>query len=467
MTATRMAAKAATIVALAALWLVAAALLWRTNVPAGLELPDVDASAHFRSAHVDQSERYERFLRTVFLVASLVQVAVALVVAARAPGLAARLRGGAVVRGVQLALLTLALLWLARLPFGLLALWWRRRYDIAREGYLDHVVRPWSTLLAETALACLAVAGVMLLARRLGRRWWPAGAALLAALGSAYVVAQPLVLTPRFAPLENRALAADVEQLAGRMGVEQVEVRLRKARERTRVANAEVVGIGPTRRIVLWDTLLDRFPRDEIRALAAHELGHVTSRHVWKALGWLLLAVVPLVLVLDRAARLGGGAARPEGAAALLAAAVVLQLVATPAVAAVTRRYEAEADWAALEATRDPRAMQALLVRLARTNLADPDPPAWWQATFRTHPPIVDRIAMAQAWAARYSSSRAGASGRLRIPSLVDHFDHESSIADSNSRMKRGAMLTRETTTPGISPSETSWSMRANVIVNS
>ena len=61
----------------------------------------------------------------------------------------------------------------------------------------------------------------------------------------------------------------------------------------------------------------------------------------------------------------------------------------------------------------------------------------------------------------------AGVSGRLRIPSRDDHFDHESFIASSSSRMKRVDMFTRETTTPGTSPSSTSWSMRANVSVNS
>ncbi|MBD0349207.1 MAG: M48 family metalloprotease [Thermoleophilia bacterium] len=401
MTATRMAGKAATIAAFAAVWLAAAALLWRTDVPADLDLPELDPRDYFATEHLRRSGRYERFLRADLILASFVQIAVAVAIAWRAPGLATRLRGGPLLRAVQLALLTLVVLWLARLPFGFAGLWWRRRYDVAREGYVDYLVRPWSTLLAETALVCLAVVGLLLLARRLGQRWWIAGAVLLGALGTAYVVVQPLVLTPRFAPLENRALAADVQALGERMGVDGVDVRLRKARERTRAANAEVVGLGPTRRIVLWDTLVDGFRRDEIRAIAAHELGHVTSRHVWKGLGWLLLAVVPLVVVLDWAARRRGGAARPEAVPAVLAAAVVLQFVATPAVGAITRRYEAEADWAALEATRDPQAMQALLSRLAVTNLADPDPPGWWQTIYRTHPPLVDRIAMAQAWEAR------------------------------------------------------------------
>ncbi len=84
---------------------------------------------------------------------------------------------------------------------------------------------------------------------------------------------------------------------------------------------------------------------------------------------------------------------------------------------------------------------------------------------------------MAKAWAARgaeragYSSGAvgraSGASGRFLIPSRADHFDHESCIASRSSFMNRGDMFTRETTTPGMSPSSTSWSIRANVTVNS
>ncbi len=386
---------------LAALWVVAGALLWRTRVPAGLDLPELDAADYFSSAQLRRAERYESFLRFDFLAASLVHVATAACVALYAPSVVRRLRGGPVARGVQLAFGTLLLLWLVRLPFGLAAHSWRRRFDIAREGYLEWLVRPWPTLAAETLLACVAVAALMLLAAHLGRRWWLAGAAAVAVLGSAYVLVQPLVLAPRFAPLDDPALATEIERLARSMDVGEVEVRLRKAAERTRAANAEVVGIGPTRRIVLWDTLLEgEFNRTEVRALAAHELGHVAERHVWKGLGWFLLAVGPLLFLLDRAARWRGGLTRPDAVPVVIAAVLALQLLLAPAVNAVSRRYEAEADWVALEATGDPEAMRQLLRGLAVRNLADPEPPAWWTAAFRTHPSIVDRIAMAEAWAA-------------------------------------------------------------------
>jgi STE24 endopeptidase len=84
-----------------------------------------------------------------------------------------------------------------------------------------------------------------------------------------------------------------------------------------------------------------------------------------------------------------------------LLAVFCLELVLLPGTNAVTRRYEAEADWVALEATRDPAASRALTLRLARASLADPDPPTWAYVLRRTHPTAMERIAMAQAWETR------------------------------------------------------------------
>jgi STE24 endopeptidase len=251
----------------------------------------------------------------------------------------------------------------------------------------------------------------MALARRIGPRWWLAGAPLFAAGAAMLVLAQPLLLEPRVEPLRDPVLEAQVRALAERTGVGSVDVVVRDASSRTRAGNAEVYGLGPSRRVVLWDTVLDgRFSSDEIEALVAHELGHVGRDHVWKALGWVLLLALPITFVIARAAQLRGGLARAEAVPVALLAVFVLGLVLLPATNAVSRRYEAEADWVALEATRDPSAARALTLRLARSSLADPDPPTWAYVLRRTHPTAMQRIAMAQAWQARLSGRRGPAS---------------------------------------------------------
>jgi STE24 endopeptidase len=403
MTATR---KAVAILAFSAAWLGAAAFLWRTSVPAGLDLPELDPRDYFSARELDRHERYESVLRGLFGAAVLLQAAVLVGFILAAPRLVRRMPFGSVWQGVFLAFAIVVSLWLARLPVGVVAHWWRRRYGIARQDYLEWLVDPWLELAAEAAVTCAAVAVAMMLARRLGARWWLAGAPLFAAGVAAVVVAQPLLLEPRVEPLRDPRLEADVRALAERTGVGSVDVVVRDAASRTRVGNAEVYGLGPTRRVVLWDTLLDgRFSAGEIDVLVAHELGHVAKDHVWKGLGWVVLLAVPVTFLVAWAARLRGGLERPQAVPVVLLAVFVLELALLPATNAVSRRYEAEADWVALEATRDPAASRALTLRLARASLADPDPPSWAYALRRTHPTALQRVAMARAWAARHGPS--------------------------------------------------------------
>ena len=168
------------------------------------------------------------------------------------------------------------------------------------------------------------------------------------------------------------------------------------ASRRTTTANAYVAGLGPTRRVVLYDTLLDgRFTTGEILFVAAHELAHVERQHLWKGLAWFALLAVPGVFVLAWLTEwLGGLGPRlvPFG----LAFAFVWILVTQPLANAVSRRYEAEADWLALQATHDPESGVALDRNFVRTGLADPSPPAWVRVMYGTHPTPLARIAMAE-----------------------------------------------------------------------
>jgi STE24 endopeptidase len=394
--------KGVAILALLALWLVLAAWLWQTSVPDGLDLPALDPRDYFAARELDRHERYEGLLRVLFLAAVLVQVAVLVGFVLAAPRLVRRLPFRPVAQGVLLACLIVACVWIARLPVGLVAHWWRRRYDVARQGYLDWLVDPWLELAAEIAVTGGLVGIAMLLAARLGRRWWLAAAPLVAIGAGVLVLAQPLLLEPRVEPLRNPRLEADIRLLAERAGVGSVDVVVRDAASRTRAGNAEVYGLGPSRRVVLWDTLFEgEYDVGEIRVLVAHELGHVARDHVWKGLGWVALLALPAMFVVARAAELRGGLQRPEAVPVALLAVLCLELALLPATNALSRRYEAEADWEALEATNDPAGAGALTLRLTRASLADPDPPTWAYVLRRTHPTAMQRIAMARAWEAR------------------------------------------------------------------
>lgn len=389
--------------ALAAVWVGGAVLLWRTEVPA-LALPDLEARDYFSGAEIERGESYRSWARVLFLAGLAAELAVLGLLVWKARPLAARLGRlgrGRVRTAVLVGTAVVVAVWGAGLPFGAVSHVRRVDHGLSEQGWGGWLRDRAVSLGVESVLVAIAVAGAVWLAARLGRRWWVAGAPALVAVAAAVVLAQPLVLEPlfnRFAPLPDRLLAAEVEELAARMGVDVDDVLVADASRRTTTANAYVTGIGPTRRVVLYDTLLDgRFTRGEILSVSAHELAHVGERHLWKGLGWFALLAVPGVLLLARLTEHRGGLGDPALVPLGLAFVVVYLLVTQPLANAVSRRYEAEADWLALQATGDPESAVSLERRFVTTSLSDPDPPEWVTYWLGTHPPPLERIAMAAA----------------------------------------------------------------------
>ena len=251
-------------------------------------------------------------------------------------------------------------------------------------------------------LVSIGVAGAVALAVRLGQRWWLGGGPALAAIGLLFVLAQPLVLQPlfnRFEPLPNQSLEAGIQALARREGVRVDRVEVADASRRTTAANAYVAGIGPTRRVVLYDTLLDGdFTRAEILAVSAHELAHVGRRHLWKGVAWFALLAIPGVWLVAWVTERRGGLRDPALVPLGLLVALVFSLATLPFQNLLSRRYEAEADFVALDATRDPESAIGLERRLALSALNDPDPPGWVTVWLSTHPSTMERIAAALAY---------------------------------------------------------------------
>ena len=227
--------------------------------------------------------------------------------------------------------------------------------------------------------------------RRFGRDWWAPGAAAVAGFAVVISYLAPVVLDPMFN--QFKALPAgetrdDVLELAGRAGVEVGEVYEVDASRRTTAANAYVTGLGHTKRVVLYDTLLKEFTPAETRLVVAHELGHVRHRDVPHGLLWLALVAPFGTLAIARAPR-----ARPRRAAtAVPAAALSLALVA-PALTMISnqlsRAIERRADAFALELTDEPDAMVGFERRITLQNVGDPDPPRWQQVA-HGHPPAHD-----------------------------------------------------------------------------
>jgi STE24 endopeptidase len=390
----------------AAGWLLAAWLLLRTAVPSGLELAPVDVDRVFGTAAVDEAERFEQFLRVVWVLSQLALLATLWFYARRGAVFARESAGGRIATGMLLGMLGFAIAWLVQLPFSLVSFWWVRRHDLYDAGFLDWAVASWGGLGAQFLFVCLALLVVMALAGPLGDRWWIPGAAAFVGLAALFMLVQPWLQTET-EPVRDPRLVANAPAYASDQGIEPVPVRIEVVSGETSLANAYAFGWGPSRRVVLWDTLVDGFAPGEVDVALAHEIAHHSSEHIPKGLAWFALFAFPGAWLVARATRRAGGMRRPEAVPLALLVVVALQLALTPVTNWISREMEREADWKALETTRDPDSARGLFRGFASTSLGDPSPPAWARLFLDTHPALADRVAMADAWQARQPGRRA------------------------------------------------------------
>jgi Zn-dependent protease with chaperone function len=235
--------------------------------------------------------------------------------------------------------------------------------------------------------------------------WWP----LVAALGGAAIVfvvtfLAPVLLEPvfnRFAPLRDDVLAGDLRRLADQAEVPVRDVLVADASRRTTKHNAYVSGIGKTRRVVVWDTLLDRGEPGEVRLVVAHELGHRRFRHVAIGTAIAMAGMALFVLGLwvlfqwdELLAAIGAdGPGDPRVIPFVLFAGAVAELALRPFALALSRRWERDADRFSLELTGDPEAYEVTHRNLALSNLGDLDPPKAAYLFFFSHPTAPERLA--------------------------------------------------------------------------
>jgi STE24 endopeptidase len=378
-------------------------LLFPTAVPDDLSLPAVAVDRTFGAELVDDARRYERFFYVIWILAQAALLATLWLYARRGAAFTRESSAGPIGTGMLLGMLGLGIAWLVLMPFRIAAHWWERRNDQSDLDYLSWVFADWAVLAAEFVSICIALLIVMGLARWLGERWWLPGAAVFVGIAALFNFVAPY-LDYTTDPLRDKALLAAAQRYEGELGLPSIPIRVEKVSADTDEANAYAYGFGPTRRVVFWDTILQEpFSNGEQRVVLAHELAHHSQTHLPEGIGWFALFAVPGAWILMRTTRRRGGMGAPEAIPLALLVVVVFQLVTTPLANMISRRMEAEADWKALQVTRDPKSLESLMVEFSKTGLGDPDPPGWSQLLLGTHPSLADRVAMARAWAARNS----------------------------------------------------------------
>ncbi|HEX9922330.1 MAG TPA: M48 family metallopeptidase [Anaerolineae bacterium] len=220
----------------------------------------------------------------------------------------------------------------------------------------------------------------------------------------------PVLIFPlffKYQPLEDEDLVERLTRLAERAGTKVKGVYVFDMSSKTVAANAALMGLGNTRRIVLGDTLVDKFSANEIETVLAHELGHHLHKDlplgivVQSALTLIGFWLADLVMRWGIAAFGYRGLTDPAALPLLLIALSVFGLVTMPLGNLWSRWREVKADEYALKTTKQPQAFISAMTRLANQNLAEAEPPAWVEFLLHSHPSISKRVAMAQNYGVR------------------------------------------------------------------
>lgn len=244
-----------------------------------------------------------------------------------------------------------------------------------------------------------------LLLRRSPRRWWLYAGLATVPLATLVLVVTPIWVDPLFndfGPMKDKALEARILSLAQRAGIDGSRVYEVDKSVDTRTVNAYVTGLGGTKRIVFWDTILDRLEPDQVIFVAAHEMGHFVLRHTFIFIfGAAVLSTVSLYAVhrvagtlIVRFSHRFGFTELPDVASfpLLLLLGGIVSLILVPALLALSRYQEHEADRFALELTRNNHAAATTFVRLQQENLAVPRPGPLYMLWRGSHPALGDRI---------------------------------------------------------------------------
>jgi len=231
--------------------------------------------------------------------------------------------------------------------------------------------------------------------------------ALLSVMTAFLVFVEPLVVDPlfnHFTPLADSPLKRNIEALCLNAGIDSPTILVADKSKQTKKINAYVAGFSGSKRIILYDTLLKDLPDDQILAVLAHELGHYVFKHVVFGTIMAIAGLYPLMLlceiVSNRLSRLRAlprawgikGNSDPAFIAVWCLAIWSTSLFISPIESYISRYMETQADSYSLEETKNPMAVARLFYTLSQVNLTDPDPPAFFEFWFYSHPSLKHRI---------------------------------------------------------------------------
>jgi STE24 endopeptidase len=309
--------------------------------------------------------------------------------------------------------------YISRLVYGLLFLGYLYLLSLPLSFYSTYVVehryglstqdvRGWMADKARsgalsTALSLACLIGFYFFLRNFPDTWWLIAGAAWIFFSVILARMLPVLIIPLFyeyLPVEDPVLKERILEMARNAGLRVIDVYRINMSSRTRKANAALAGLGSTKRVVLADTLVDGFDREEVLNVVAHEFGHSRFAHIWKLISFSAAVTVCGFFLIDLAAE---GMVSVSGASGLtdvylLPLLVLLSslfgLVILPLQNWFSRYLEVQADRFALDTARSPGKFISCMDKLAGMNLAERTPSRWKKVFLYDHPPVGERIAM-------------------------------------------------------------------------
>jgi STE24 endopeptidase len=280
-------------------------------------------------------------------------------------------------------------------------------------NFSNHTIRSWlwdevKSFLVGLALMFIVLALLLWVMALFPRFWWLAAGAAFALVSVIFATIFPVIVLPifnKYTPIENKELTDALERILSEGGLKSSGFFWEDMSRQTKKENAFLAGLGKTRRVVLGDNLMEKMGVAEIESIIAHEVGHYKRRHIWKSLIVGTLQSLVVFYILNEAMRI----LFPQFLTTsrwnmtllplfFIIFGMVSGLLFGPLGNALSRFFERQADRYALKSIEDKRAFMTALAGLADRNLSNAYPAWWVKLLFYSHPPIGERLAMAENW---------------------------------------------------------------------
>jgi len=280
-----------------------------------------------------------------------------------------------------------------------------RRFKLSRQNFGAWTADEAKSAVLSFALSIICIQVFYLVLRNFPAAWWIISAAAWIFFSVVLTRFLPVFLIPiffKYAPIADRPLRERIMALAERAGIRLMDVCQIDFSRKTAKANAALVGLGKTRKVILADTLTQGFAPEEVEAVVAHEFGHFKHKHIWQLLAFSGITTITgffvLFLAAEKIAALTGAAGISDLylLPALVFLMAVFGFILLPLQNFFSRVLERQADGFALDLTGAPEEFISMMEKLAATNLADMEPSRLQKVFLYNHPPIADRIRMAR-----------------------------------------------------------------------